>query len=366
MPWLPASVIAASLPIDLRCHLQRDLGDHRVDLAGHDRGALLQFGQEDLTDSGTRAGTHQCEVVGDLRERHRDDLERARELDQGVTVGLRLERVLGSGDLQTGRLRELCAHARRELGVGVEAGAGRGAAERNLRHLRQRDAHAASTEAHLCGVAGELLPERDGHRIHQMRAAGLDDVVKLGRLGCERALERVERRQQVICRLAERRQVHRGWEDIVGGLPHVDVVVGVGGGGGGRDQIREVGDDLVGVHVGRRSRARLEDVYRELVIELPVCDTVRGSRDAFGVTGVEQAEFGVDARRRCLDPTEPTDHRNRNRLAGDREVPDGLGGLAAPELLMLSRAHARPFTFFGSDERYRAGRHGGQARPPWR
>ena len=86
----------------LRGDLQHDLREHRVDLAGHDRGALLQLGQEQLADAGARAGAHQREVVGDLGQRDRDDLQRAGELDQRVAVALRLERVLGRADVQPG------------------------------------------------------------------------------------------------------------------------------------------------------------------------------------------------------------------------------------------------------------------------
>ena len=156
-------------------------------------------------------------------------------------------------------------------------------------------------------------------------------------LGGERRLERLERRQQVVGRLVERGEVHGRGEHVVGGLAHVDVVVGV------RALAGEVGDHLVGVHVRRGARAGLEDVDRELVVELAGGDAVAGGRDALGVAGVEQSELGVDARRGGLDAPEPADHRDRDRLAGDREVADRLGGLAAPELLVLSRAHARPF-----------------------
>ena len=81
---------------------------------------------------------------------------------------------------------QLGAHARGELGMGVEAGAGGGAAERDLRDLRQRVADAPRAEPHLRRVAGELLAERDRDRVHQVRAARLDDVVELGGLGRER------------------------------------------------------------------------------------------------------------------------------------------------------------------------------------
>ena len=54
--------------------------------------------------------------------------------------------------------------------------------------------------AHLRRVAAELLAERDGHRVHPVRAAGLDDVVELVRLRLERVREPLERRQQVVRR----------------------------------------------------------------------------------------------------------------------------------------------------------------------
>ena len=71
---------------DLRGDLQHDLGHDRVDLAGHDRRALLQLGQEQLADAGARAGAHQRDVLGDLGQRHRDDLQRSGQLDERVAV----------------------------------------------------------------------------------------------------------------------------------------------------------------------------------------------------------------------------------------------------------------------------------------
>ena len=182
----------------LGADLQDDLRDDRVDLAGHDRGALLELRQEQLADPGARAGAHQREIVGDLRQRHRDDLQRAAELDERVAVALRLERILRRADPQVALGVQLVAHPGGELGVRVQAGAGRGAAERDLRHLRQRVADPLGAEADLRGVPGELLPERHRHRVHQVRPAGLDDVVELLRLGRERLLESLERRQQLV------------------------------------------------------------------------------------------------------------------------------------------------------------------------
>ena len=102
----------------------------------------------------------------------------------------------------------------------------------------------------------------------------------------------------------------------------------------------EGGDDLVRVHVRARAGAGLEDVDRELVVELSGRDPVAGGSDALREVGVEEAEVGVRARRSRLDATEPVRHGDGNRLAGDREVRDRLRRLAAPELPpLVRRAH---------------------------
>ena len=158
----------------------------------------------------------------------------------------------GAEDLEPGRLGELRAHPLGELGVGVEAGAGGGAAERDLADAAERRAHSLRAEADLRRESAELLPERHRDRVHQVSAAGLDVVGELLRLCLQRRGEAVDRRQQVVVDLAERGQVHGGGEDVVGRLAHVDVVVGV------RPVAGEVGDHLVGVHVRRGARPGLE------------------------------------------------------------------------------------------------------------
>ena len=154
------------------------------------------------------------------------------------------------------------AHLLGELRVRVQAGAGRRAAERDLPDVHERRGDPLLAERDLRGVAGELLPERDRHRVHQVRAPGLDDVLEASRLFRERALELFERRQQLVLGDVERRQVDGRGKHVVGGLAHVDVVVGVHALAG------EPRDHLVGVRVRRGARAGLEDVDRELRVVL--------------------------------------------------------------------------------------------------
>ena len=92
----------------------------------------------------------------------------------------------------------------------------------------------------------------------------------------------------------------------------------------------ERGDDLVRVHVRARARAGLEDVDRELVVELALRDAVSGGGDAIREVAIEQLEVGVRPRRGGLDATEPARDGDRDGLAGDGEVRHGLVGLTAP------------------------------------
>ena len=144
-------------------------------------------GRRDLREAGARARAHEPEVVRDLRQRDRDGLERARGLDERVAGGLRLEGV-GRAPRSSRPVsrRELVAHARGELGVRVQAGADRGAAERDLADAAERCLDPRDPLAHLRRVAAELLAEGDRHGVHQVRAAGLDDVVELLGLRLER------------------------------------------------------------------------------------------------------------------------------------------------------------------------------------
>ena len=154
----------------------------------------------------------------------------------------------------------------------VEPGARRGAAERDLAEARQRVLDAGDALAHLRGVAGELLAEGHGNRVHPMCTPRLDDVGELRRLRVERRGELLHRRQEVVHDLVERREMDGGREDVVRRLAHVHVVVRVHALAGQRR------DDLVRVHVRGGAGAGLEDVDRELVVELAGGDARRRRR----------------------------------------------------------------------------------------
>src|SRR5207247_9152849 len=117
--------------------------------------------------------------------------------------------------------------ALRELRVRVQACANRGTAERDLADSLERRLDARDALSNLRRIATELLAQRDGHRVPQMRAPRLDDVVELGRLGIERVRQALQGGDEVVCQLLERGEMDGRGEDVVRRLARVDVVVRV-------------------------------------------------------------------------------------------------------------------------------------------
>ena len=213
--------------------------------------------------------------------------------------------------------------------MGVEAGARGGATERDHAETRKRALDALNAQTDLCGVPTELLAQCHRHGVHEVRAPGLHQVLELHGLVGKCLLEAIERRQQRVCDLVECCQMHGRREHVVGTLPHVHVIVGVHA----LDLAAgDLGDHLVGVHVGRCARTGLEHIHRELVVELALGHGHAGLGDCGGDTVVKQAELGVGASGTRLDAPEPVDDGGRNRLARNRKVVDRLVGLPTPQL----------------------------------
>ncbi len=168
-----------------------------------------------------------------------------------------------------------------------------------------------------------------------MRTAGLDDVVELAGLVVQGAAQLLERGQQVFLDGDQGRQMDGGRDDVVGGLAHVDVVVGVDGLLGAdlaaHDLYGPVGDHLVGVHVGRGAAAGLEDVEDEGRIELTLDDLLGGRDDRVPEPLVQQAELVVDVGGLELDRAEGLHEPARLAQVAYGEVVQGAARLGAEE-----------------------------------
>ena len=95
----------------------------------------------------------------------------------------------------------------------------------------------------------------------------------------------------------------------------------------------EVGDDLVGVHVGGCSGAALDNVHREGVVNVAGGHGVAGCSDGVANVCRDEAQLGVGQRRRLLNQREGADEVpvGSELDAADGEVEDGPFGVDSPQ-----------------------------------
>src|SRR5262249_55401746 len=119
---------------------------------------------------------------------------------------------------------------------------------------------------------------------------------------------------------------------IIAGLSAIDVVVGMDRwiAASAAEQFGgAVGDDLVGVHVGGRSGARLKDIDDKLVVPPALDDFLGGLLDGGSQGRRQQSQRLVGEGGVLFDQTERADKRAREPPTANREVFDGQGRLRA-------------------------------------
>ena len=214
----------------------------------------------------------------------------------------------------------------------VQAGAHRGAAQRELGQRRAGGLGARDAELDLTREAAQLLGGAQRRRVHQVGAPDLHHVVELGRFSDQAGVQPAQRREQVALDREPPGQVERGRHHVVRGLRAVHVVVGMD-----RPLLRaqpipgQPRDHLVRVGVGRGPRAGLEDVDREVRVVLSLGDLARRLLDRARARLVQHAQLAIRGGRRRLDQAQRVDQRGWHPLAADREVLDGALGRGAPE-----------------------------------
>ncbi|KAI3478944.1 hypothetical protein L1887_59065 [Cichorium endivia] len=316
-----------------------------------------------LAETTARTRAEVANVVGDLHERDGNSVERTARLDNRIVRRKRLKLVLGGLKGEAGDVGDLGGDLLVKANVGVEAGADGGAALGELREARQDGLDAEDGVVDLLDVAGELLAEGERRGVLEVGASDLDDVVELGALLVEGGAEVLEGGDEVVGDLGDRGDVHGGGEGVVGGLAHVDVVVGVDGvlaaELAAEDLDGAVADDLVDVHVGLGARAGLEDDEGEVGVELAGDDLVGGLADGVSDLGVE-TELLVDGGGGLLEHAKGLDERLGHALLGSANVKvlEGALGLGAPVAVggHLERAEG---VLFGAELALRHGECGG-------
>ncbi len=214
----------------------------------------------------------------------------------------------------------------REITMGVHTGADSRAAQGDLGELFPGESDPFSSTFHLACVPFEHLSQTDRGSVLKVGSAGLDHPPEFLGLAGQGRGEPLDTGLEPFVDREECGQMQRGGDDVVGGLALIDMVVGVdqipGAASATEDFRRPVGDDLVGVHVRRGSRAGLENVDDELVVEPAVGDLPGRLPDRLPQTGVELAQIFVGLRRAPCDPAQRPDHSRRDRSAAHGKVQD--------------------------------------------
>jgi hypothetical protein len=300
-----------------------------IELPGSFSGILISPRPERGT---AREPTH---VVGDLGERRGKRLQRAVQMDERVMRSQRFEFVGCGNEWQTRECGDLFGGELTESRQRIEACTHSGAAESQLKHMRQRGFDMLPRMIELRHVAGKFLAERQRGRVLQMRAPDLDNVGERRGSARQRRVEARERRNEVARYRFRGGNMHRGRKYIVRGLAAIDFVVRM------HEPARPartpqqfrcaIGEDFVDVHVGLGPGSGLPDRERKLISE-PAGDSFVGRGDnRFGGGRLKNTKLQIDARRGTLDDQQRPHQCFRHLLGGNPKVQARALGLRSPE-----------------------------------
>ena len=277
-------------------HLVHDFRNDGIHLARHDGRTRLAGRQVDFVQTAAGAGREQTQVVAYLGELHGETFQRRGVHDECTGVVRRLYHVRCDHHRQARDFTQILFADGRIVRVGIDTRTDCGGTHVHL----IEELVVLFQPLHLFGevrcIGFELLPECHRYGVLQLRASHLDDVGELYALGTESLHELFEGVLQ-LGDAADEGYLHGRGVGVVGGLRQIDVVIGVAvfvfallvahqfeG---------DVGDDLVGVHVGGGAGSALYHVHNELVVELAVAYHAACLYDGVGSLFVEQSQVAV-------------------------------------------------------------------------
>src|SRR2546425_5308367 len=160
----------------------------------------------------------------------------------------------------------------------VKAGADGSAANGEIVEAVESHGDASTIAVKHIDVAGKFLAEGEWRGVLQMSAADFYDVSEFFGFGVERVAKIFYGGEQAARGFRGGSDVHGGGKGVVGGLRHIDVVIGMNGLFAAHDSAGNfdgaIGDDFVDVHVGLRAAAGLPDAEREVVVEFAFDDFI--------------------------------------------------------------------------------------------
>jgi len=235
-------------------------------------------------------------------------------------------------DAQSSFSRDASDGAPGKFRVRVDASADRRSAQGQFAEVLLGRAEAFDTVLDLAGITAEFLPKPYGRGILQMGAADFEDIVKFDGFPLERLVQLNHRRNEAALDSFQRGQMNRSRYGVVARLAAVDVVIGM-------DQLPAalaaeqfpgaIGDDLVGVHVGRSAGAGLENIQDELAVPLAINDLLGRLDNGGGQFRFEIAQLLIGQCGVFLNQPQRSDKPARKTQFADGKILDRTGGLRA-------------------------------------
>ena len=155
------SVVADHFKADLVHHL----GDHGVDLAGHDGRASLARGQLDIAHASLRAGRQQAQVIADLGQLDGNALQDARDVGKGTGIASGGNQVAGLDDRHARDFGQRLGHGISVAHRRIDAGANGGAAHVHFAHQIGRFTQTLLIVSDHCGKCCEFLTQSHRHGV---------------------------------------------------------------------------------------------------------------------------------------------------------------------------------------------------------
>ena len=319
---------------DAVAHLVHHLGDDGVHLAGHDARTGLALGEVYLVQAAAGTAGEQAQVVADLVGLHGQALHGGAVGEHAGGGAGGLDEVVGQGDVPAGDLAQSLDAGLAVAGLRADARADGGGTHVHNQELVGSVAEVLVLAAQRVGKGAESLAEGHGHGILQLRAAHLDNILELLALLVEGGnhLLQVGHELQV---LKGQCHVDGAGIGVVGALAGVHHVVGravlVLAALVAHALEGQVGDDLVGTHVGAGAGTALNHIDGELVVVLALDQLVAGPHD--GVALLLGNHLNLDVRHGggLLGDGHAADKVVvvAQQLAADVEILHGAGSLYA-------------------------------------
>ena len=254
---------------DLVAHLVHHFGDDGVHLAGHDRRAGLAFGQMNLVESATGTAAKQTQVVAHLVNLDGQTFQRAAILNHAAGGAGSLDEVVGQRYVPTSNLAQSADAGHAVTGQRADARADSGGAHVDDKELVGGIAQVGQLATQRSGETAKGLTQSHRHGVLQLGAPHLDNMCKLMALLVERVNHLLQPGDKLQM-FQTHSHMDSAWVSIVGALRSIHHVVG-------RAILvfttlvahvfkSQVGNHLIGSHIGAGACAALNHVDGELVM----------------------------------------------------------------------------------------------------